>query len=206
MREIDDPHAAPAMSVAAASRRLRGRRFAESLDLEGAFRLSKYSIVGTTGTWKLGGTWSPIRGLLLRAMRSRSVRVPNFGELYEVPVQRQAGSITDPCEAADYHQSETRSANCRALGILVPLAFSAAGHAAPGNSDEVIARVNLFNYGGALVGAGLEAGVGDDGGGAGHGGGLARVVAADHEGGGDPDPDGEHAGGGHEADVGWTHC
>ncbi|WP_034215803.1 MFS transporter [Actinoplanes subtropicus] len=39
------------------------------------------------------------------------------------------------------------------VGILVPLAFSAAGHAAPGNSDEVIARVNLFNYGGALVGA-----------------------------------------------------
>ncbi|BCJ49648.1 MFS transporter [Actinoplanes sp. NBRC 14428] len=39
------------------------------------------------------------------------------------------------------------------VGVLVPLAFSAAGHAAPGNSDEVIARVNLFNYGGALVGA-----------------------------------------------------
>jgi MFS family permease len=39
------------------------------------------------------------------------------------------------------------------VGILVPLAFSAAGHAAPGHSDEVIARVNLFNYGGALVGA-----------------------------------------------------
>ncbi|MEV4639923.1 MFS transporter [Actinoplanes sp. NPDC049548] len=39
------------------------------------------------------------------------------------------------------------------VGVLVPLAFSAAGHAAPGRSDEVIARVNLFNYGGALVGA-----------------------------------------------------
>ena len=39
------------------------------------------------------------------------------------------------------------------VGILVPLAFSAAGEAAPGHSDEVIARVNLFNYGGALLGA-----------------------------------------------------
>ncbi|MET0495635.1 MAG: MFS transporter, partial [Actinoplanes sp.] len=39
------------------------------------------------------------------------------------------------------------------VGVLVPLAFSAAGHAASGNSDEVIARVNLFNYGGALLGA-----------------------------------------------------
>jgi MFS family permease len=39
------------------------------------------------------------------------------------------------------------------VGILVPLAFSVAGASAPDNSDEVIARVNLFNYGGALVGA-----------------------------------------------------
>ena len=39
------------------------------------------------------------------------------------------------------------------VGILVPLAFTAAGEAAPGRSDEVIARVNLFNYGGALLGA-----------------------------------------------------
>jgi MFS family permease len=39
------------------------------------------------------------------------------------------------------------------VGILVPLAFSVAGQSAPDNSDEVIARVNLFNYGGALLGA-----------------------------------------------------
>ncbi|MEV6347002.1 MFS transporter [Actinoplanes sp. NPDC051851] len=39
------------------------------------------------------------------------------------------------------------------VGVLVPLAFSAAGEFAAASSDEVIARVNLFNYGGALVGA-----------------------------------------------------
>ncbi|MBM2620159.1 MFS transporter [Actinoplanes sp. LDG1-06] len=39
------------------------------------------------------------------------------------------------------------------VGLLIPLAFSAAGEAAAGRSDEVIARVNLFNYGGALLGA-----------------------------------------------------
>ncbi|MFK4870592.1 TonB-dependent receptor domain-containing protein [Novosphingobium sp. ZW T3_23] len=100
---------------------LRDLPLARSVDLEAAYRLSRYSSVGATGTWKLGGTWTPIRGLMLRAMRSRSVRVPNFGELYEVPISRQSGSITDPCEAADYFQSATRSANCKALGILVPL-------------------------------------------------------------------------------------
>ena len=39
------------------------------------------------------------------------------------------------------------------VGVLVPLAFSAAGEAAAQSSDEVIAKVNLFNYGGALLGA-----------------------------------------------------
>ncbi|GGK91692.1 MFS transporter [Mangrovihabitans endophyticus] len=39
------------------------------------------------------------------------------------------------------------------VGILVPLSFSAAGEASAGRSDEVIARVNLFNYGGALLGS-----------------------------------------------------
>jgi len=37
-------------------------------------------------------------------------------------------------------------------GALVPLAFSGAGRLVPARSDEVIARVNLFNYAGAVVG------------------------------------------------------
>ncbi|WKK70379.1 MFS transporter [Rathayibacter oskolensis] len=40
-----------------------------------------------------------------------------------------------------------------ATGALVPLAFSAAGAILPARSDEVIARVNLFNYAGAVAGA-----------------------------------------------------
>jgi len=38
-------------------------------------------------------------------------------------------------------------------GTLVPLAFSAAGELVPGRVDDVVARINLFNYAGALVGA-----------------------------------------------------
>lgn len=38
-------------------------------------------------------------------------------------------------------------------GSLVPLAFSAAGELVPSRLDDVIARINLFNYVGALVGA-----------------------------------------------------
>ncbi|PRY68567.1 sugar phosphate permease [Glaciihabitans tibetensis] len=39
------------------------------------------------------------------------------------------------------------------VGALVPLAFSAAGELDPERSDEIIARVNLFNYAGAVLGA-----------------------------------------------------
>ena len=39
------------------------------------------------------------------------------------------------------------------VGALVPLAFSAAGDLHEARSDEVIARVNLFNYAGAVLGA-----------------------------------------------------
>lgn len=40
-----------------------------------------------------------------------------------------------------------------AVGVLVPLAFSAAGDLDPARTDEVVARVNLFNYAGAVLGA-----------------------------------------------------
>ncbi len=39
------------------------------------------------------------------------------------------------------------------VGALVPLAFSAAGELDPARVDEVVARVNLFNYAGAVLGA-----------------------------------------------------
>lgn len=40
-----------------------------------------------------------------------------------------------------------------AVGALVPLTFSAAGRLDENRRDEVIARVNIFNYGGAVAGA-----------------------------------------------------
>lgn len=39
------------------------------------------------------------------------------------------------------------------VGALVPLAFSAAGDLDPARTDEVVARVNVFNYAGAVLGA-----------------------------------------------------
>lgn len=40
-----------------------------------------------------------------------------------------------------------------AVGALVPLTFSAAGKLDSNRRDEILARVNIFNYGGAILGA-----------------------------------------------------
>jgi outer membrane receptor protein involved in Fe transport len=100
---------------------LRDLPFAHRLEIEGAYRYSDYSTVGGTDTWKVGATWAPIEGLTFRGVRSRSVRTPNFGELYEAQIISQQGSIDDPCELGAYYASPTRAANCAALGVTKPL-------------------------------------------------------------------------------------
>lgn len=98
---------------------LDGLPFAERLEVEGAYRYSDYDPFGSTHAWKAGVTWSPVDGVTFRGVRSRSVRVPNFGELYE-PVDTRVSNFDDPCETQNIYRSETRVANCRALGIVTP--------------------------------------------------------------------------------------
>jgi outer membrane receptor protein involved in Fe transport len=52
-----------------------------SLELTGAVRYTDYSTSGAVTTWKVGGTWSPVPGLLVRANRSRDIRAANLFEL-----------------------------------------------------------------------------------------------------------------------------
>ncbi len=99
---------------------LRDLPFAERLEIEGAYRYSDYSTVGGTSAWKVGAMWSPVDGVSFRGVRSRSVRTPNFGELYEARVERLTGAYTDACSLALYYASETRAANCKVLGIDTP--------------------------------------------------------------------------------------
>lgn len=95
---------------------------ARRVDLELAWRYSDYTTVGSTNAWKAGLIWEPVEGLAFRGVASRSVRTPNFGELYEpVFTNTTLGSITDPCEAGDYHASPNRAENCLALGVTTPL-------------------------------------------------------------------------------------
>ncbi|MBO9715382.1 MAG: TonB-dependent receptor [Pseudoxanthomonas sp.] len=94
--------------------------WAKRLDVEAAYRYSNYSTVGGTDAWKYGLVWAPMDSLAFRGVRSRSVRTPNFGELYEPITETHQGSISDPCMVANYYASPTRAANCAASGVPVP--------------------------------------------------------------------------------------
>lgn len=104
---------------------LRNLRFARRLELEGAYRFSRYSDEPTTGTWKVGGRWEPIGGLAFRGVYSYSVRVPNFGELYSPKLVQTVGITNDPCSGTFISQSPNRARNCAALlpGLALPLPY-----------------------------------------------------------------------------------
>lgn len=126
--------------------------FVHRLELEGAFRRSKYDKAGSTNTWKIGGTWSPVSGLTLRGVRSRSVRMPTLGELYGAVTTGTYSSFNDPCVSGYYDYTPTRAANCRALGISTPLPFysDAAVINGGGNSNLDPETSNSFTVGMAL--------------------------------------------------------
>lgn len=104
---------------------LRDLPFARGLSVEGAYRYSDYRTIGSTDAWKVGLNWEPVAGLRFRGVRSRSVRAPNFGELYSPVSTGVTGSINDPCLVQNYNANPTRAANCAASGVTTPLAFYA---------------------------------------------------------------------------------
>lgn len=89
--------------------------FAENLSIGGAIRLSDYSTVGTTTTWNVNGSYSPVRDITFRGTYSEAVRAPNITELFA------GGSgtyefITDPCGPERIAEgTQYRAANCAAV-------------------------------------------------------------------------------------------
>ncbi|HEY0685952.1 MAG TPA: TonB-dependent receptor [Steroidobacter sp.] len=57
----------------------------ESLNFNGAARISDYSTSGSIWSWKLGGTWQLVDDFKFRATRSRDIRAPNLTELFSAP-------------------------------------------------------------------------------------------------------------------------
>jgi outer membrane receptor protein involved in Fe transport len=61
---------------------LRGVPLAQSVDFNGAMRLTNYSSSGDAFTWKMGLTWDITDEFRARATRSHDIRAPNLTELY----------------------------------------------------------------------------------------------------------------------------
>ncbi len=89
--------------------------FAETLSLGGAVRLSDYSTIGTTTTWKVDGIYAPFRDISFRGTYAQAVRAPNITELFS-PLQGTFQFLSDPCDPENIGEgSSFRAANCQAV-------------------------------------------------------------------------------------------
>jgi len=91
--------------------------FAKSVNLEAAVRISDYSTIGSTVSWKVGGDWAPSSDLRFRVNISNAVRAPNIGELF-APNDISLQFLIDPCDTNNLGSgSSNRRTNCAAAGV-----------------------------------------------------------------------------------------
>jgi iron complex outermembrane recepter protein len=94
---------------------LADRPFADLLSFSAAIRLSDYSTIGKTTTWKVDGIYAPIPDVRFRGSYSQAVRAPNIGELFQ-PQSGTFAFVTDPCDVTRLNDgTQFRQANCTAL-------------------------------------------------------------------------------------------
>ncbi|MCH4269961.1 MAG: TonB-dependent receptor [Brevundimonas sp.] len=115
--------------------------FIHSLNLEAGYRQTEFKAAGVTshyGSYKLGGDWSPIEDVRIRAMYQRATRAPNIGELFNPQVTGLNNRAEDPCQQglinpADANKAGTLSNLCRLTGVP----DGNIGNVAPPNSGQV---------------------------------------------------------------------
>jgi len=94
-----------------------------ALNLDMAFRVSDYSHIGMTRTWKAGFNFATIGGVSLRGTASSAVRAPNIEDLYTARRNVSTGlGSRDPCALPNLGLGTPfRQANCAqdltALGV-----------------------------------------------------------------------------------------
>lgn len=124
------------------------------LTLDGSFRYSDPNVGGNYQTWRYGGSWEPVAGLVLRGNRARAVRTPVPGELSGIG--QDFGTVTDPCTASTRNVNAIRAANCAAAGVPATYAppinvqQSVAGFVG-GNPNLAPERATTLTYGFAFA-------------------------------------------------------
>ena len=95
---------------------------AKELTLDLAARLSDYSTIGQTTTWKANLIWAPVDSLAFRGTFSEAVRAPNISELF-APETGTTFRPADPCDVAQINAiaqdnptlAAQTQANCEAV-------------------------------------------------------------------------------------------
>jgi iron complex outermembrane recepter protein len=89
--------------------------FAKLLSASAAARVSDYSTVGTTYTYKFDAIYAPIDDIRFRGSYSQAVRAPNIGELFS-PQSGTFAFVADPCDVTRLNDgTSTRAANCTTI-------------------------------------------------------------------------------------------
>ena len=88
--------------------------FFNLLEVGAAARVSDYSTIGSTFSWNVTGTWSPIEDIRFRGTYAKAVRAPNVGELFAGLSQTFPSGLTDPCEGIGATGGGALGDNCRA--------------------------------------------------------------------------------------------
>ncbi|WP_407352180.1 TonB-dependent receptor domain-containing protein [Luteimonas sp. R10] len=97
---------------------LSGIRGAEELTLNASARYTDYQSYGSDTTWKIGGLWTPVNWVSLRASYGTSYRAPALFEQFLGGTSGFLASSNDPCN--DYGQRDPNSPryiNCASEGL-----------------------------------------------------------------------------------------
>jgi outer membrane receptor protein involved in Fe transport len=97
---------------------IRDLPFAKAVDLDLAYRYSKYSTSGSANTWNARATWAFNDDVKIRGGVARAVRAPNLDDLFS-PAGDNFLGVTDVCSIQNIGNNPNRAANCRAAGVPV---------------------------------------------------------------------------------------
>jgi outer membrane receptor protein involved in Fe transport len=96
---------------------LRDLPFAKAVDLDLAYRYSKYSTSGSANTWNARAAWAINDDVKIRGGVARAVRAPNIDDLF-TPASDNFLTLADPCSVTNINSGgSARVGNCRAAGV-----------------------------------------------------------------------------------------
>lgn len=139
---------------------VQDKPFFENLTLEGGLRYSSYKVDAPgnpsfkTTTWKVGGSWEPVRGYKLRGNYSHAVRAPNIFELFSPVITGLSNLSVDPCQGvAPLNDANLRSiclaqgAPAFALGTIQAPAAGQVNATGGGNLALKPETANTYTFG-----------------------------------------------------------